>query len=395
MCMSTIAAEPLPNTFPGYRRGDGRVGVRNHLVVLSTVALTARLAERAAEAVPGAICLNGDYCRGLQDADATMQRAVLDRLVTHPNVGAALVLTFDRAAAAELRSRLADAERPLHVLAMMDAQGMEDAVTRARAALVELDTLRAGAMRSCCDLAELTLALECGGSDTTSALAANPVIGHLVDRVVAGGGQAIVSETAEFIGAEDIVRSRAATPEIGTRIVERIGGVERIMAADGEGYRGVNPTRENIEAGLTTLVEKSMGAIAKTGGAPFAGCLEFAEPPRAPGLHFMDTPFFTPVSLTGMVAAGAQIVLFALGVFNPSGAPLAPTVRLSGNTRTLADWGAEIDIDLSAVITGRKGPGDMALEAGQSVTRILGGETTAAERCGEGQVIVPTTAPLF
>ena len=266
---------------------------------------------------------------------------MLERLVTHPNVGAALVLTFDRAAAAALESRLSDAGRPWRVLAMMDAQGMEDAVARSQTALSELDTLRALATRSCCELAELTLALECGGSDTTSALAANPVIGHLVDRVVSSGGRAIVSETAEFIGAEDIVRARAATPEIGAAITDCIARTERIMAADGESYRGVNPTRENIEAGLTTLVEKSMGAVAKTGRAPFAGCLEFAEPPQGPGLHFMDTPFFTPVSLTGMVAAGAQIVLFALGVFNPGGAPLAPTVRLSGNARTLADWGRD------------------------------------------------------
>lgn len=393
--MSTTAAEPLPDHFMGFRRGDGRVGVRNHLLVLSTVALTARLAERASEAVQGAVCINGEYCRGLQGTDAALQGAVLERLVTHPNVGAALVLTFDRAAAAALESRLSDAGRPWRVLAMMDAHGMEDAVARAQAALSDLDTLRTPATRSRCDLAELTLALECGGSDTTSALAANPVIGHLVDRVVSSGGRAIVSETAEFIGAEDIVRARAATPEIGAAITDRIARTERIMTADGESYRGVNPTRENIEAGLTTLVEKSMGAIAKTGRAPFAGCLEFAEPPKGPGLHFMDTPFFTPVSLTGMVAAGAQIVLFALGVFNPGGAPLAPTVRLSGNARTLADWGAEIDIDVSAVIASGKGPAEIAPGAGDTVTRILEGETTAAERCGEGQVIVPTTAPLF
>lgn len=393
--MSTTAAEPLPDHFQGYRRGDGRVGIRNHLLVLSTVALTARLAQRAAEGVAGAVLVNGDYCRGLQGADAALQRAVLDRLIAHPNVGAALVLTFDRAAAAALESRLTEVGRPVRVQAMMDAAGMEDAVTRARRALAELDAMRTQATRSRCHIAELTVALECGGSDTTSALAANPVIGHLVDHVVGRGGCAIVSETAEFIGAEEIVRARAATPGIAEEITARIARTERIMAGDGESYRGVNPTRENIEAGLTTLVEKSMGAVAKTGSVPFAGCLDFAEPPGAPGLHFMDTPFFSPVSLTGMVAAGAQIVLFALGVFNPSGAPLAPTVRISGHAGTLSDWANEIDIDVSAVITEGARPAAIAPAAGRAVARILEGDRTAAERCGEGQVIVPTTAPLF
>lgn len=403
MSMSTTAGDPrlaanepdVPASFEGFLRADGRVGIRNHVVVLSTVALANRLAELACAPFPEVVRIAGEFTRGLQSADAELQDLTLARLARHPNVGALLVITHDAASARRWTSQLQALGRPLEVIAFMGCSGVADAVERCRLALGRLRERAADAQRSRHPLAALTVALECGGSDASSAICANPAIGRFVDRLVALGGSAIVSETAEFIGAEAIVRAQAATPDVAERILQCIANTEARMAGDGDHYRGVNPTAENIEAGLTTLVEKSMGAACKIGGARIRSCLAFGEPPGSAGLHFMDTPFFSPCSITGMVAAGAQITLFAMGVFNPSGNPLAPTLKLCGNPRTIATWHDGIDLDLQRMADGTLSLADAAVLVQAAVAECASGSTTRTERWGEGQFIVPKTMPSF
>lgn len=378
----------------GWRRHNGRVGVRDHFVILSTVALTNRWAQLIAARVPGALVIAGDLMRGLQGPDARLQARIVDSVVRHPNVGRALVLTHDESALRELRQLWSDAGKPLEVLSFMAQRGVAGAVEAGVAAARRLREAP-GDARTAIRLDDLGLALECGGSDPTSALAANAVIGGFVDRVVSEGGFAIVSETAELIGAEDAIRRRCASPEQAQRILEAIAARERQMAADGQDYRGINPTPENIAAGLTTLVEKSMGAVVKTGRGAFAGLLHFGEPPRGPGLYVMDTPFFSPVSITGMVAAGANVTLFGIGVFNPSGCPLAPTIKVCGNPDTVRDWPDMVDVDVSAILAQ-----GMALDAGVNaladrVRAVCSGALTHTERWGEGQLMVPKSLPAL
>jgi altronate dehydratase large subunit len=397
--MSTIAADRVGAAdgafFHGYHRTDGCIGVRNHLLVLSTVALTNRWAALAAAGRDDAVVVAGDFLRGLRGGDAALQDDVLARLATHPNVGAVLILCFDRAAAADWHERMTASGRPATVLSLMAQPGMAGAVAAAQAALDALEVRRNAAARAPAPLSALTLALECGGSDATSAICANPAIGRFVERLIGAGGAAIISETAEFIGAEDVVRQRAVTLEVARRVLACIDAAEARTAEDGERYRGVNPTQENIEAGLTTLVEKSMGAVCKIGDLAIDGCLGFAEPPPAGGLYFMDTPFFSPVSLTGMVAAGAQITLFALGVFNPSGNPLAPTVKICGNGNTLAVWGDSIDIGLAELVARRMTLDEAAALIAATTAEIAGGAPSRAEHWGEGQIIIPKTSALI
>jgi altronate dehydratase large subunit len=267
-------------------------------------------------------------------------------------------------------------------------------VAAGREALGDLAASRC-TVRETAGLAALTLALECGGSDPTSALASNAAIGRFVDRVVDAGGTAVVSETVEFIGAEPVVDARTDDAGVRADICSRIAERERWHSQDVEDYRGVNPTAENIAGGLTTLVEKSMGAVAKTGTRAFVGALGFGEVPMRPGLHFMDTPFFTPLSLTGMVAGGANLVLFGLGQYNPSGCPLVPTIKICGNAMTTARWRDGIDIDASAILSGTASLDDVADEIAVFVSEVASGKTTAAERWGEGGIIMPRNhAPL-
>jgi altronate dehydratase large subunit len=374
--------------------------VRNHLAIVSTVALSNRIAELAAqhhEAQTGehVLQVKGDFQRGLQNSDARLQDQVLAQLVDHPNIGAALVLCHDRRAAQGWTKRLEGAGKPIEVMAVMDSQGVQRAIDLAAQAMARLGAQVRGQTRVPCPFSALTFALECGGSDASSAVCSNPAIGRFVDWAIAQGARVIVSETAEFIGGEDVVRAQSASPEIAQAIIDCIAATEARMAGDGDHYRGVNPTAENIEGGLTTLIEKTMGAVCKIGSAQFVGCLSFGQAPSAPGLHFMDTPFFSPCSITGMVAAGAQVTLFSMGVFNPSGNPLAPTIKVCGNPKTLRDWGDGIDVDLSHLITGEMRLDNAGQAVAHAVIEAAEGALTKTEAWGEGQFIVPRMLPTF
>lgn len=400
--MSTTAPEHRPAAagdpaawFQGFHRQDGSVGVRNHLLVLSTVALTNRWAQLAAEPLDDALVLTGDFLRGLRGNDAAVQDATLRALATHPNVGAALILCFDRVSGQQWRRWASGLAGPVEVLVMMEQDGMAAAIQSAQSAAARLDAERRKAQRAPAPLSALTVALECGGSDATSAVCANPAVGRFVERLVGAGGTAIVSETAEFIGTEPIIEQRAVNDDVRRRILERIAAADQRMHDDSSRYRGINPTAENIEAGLTTLVEKSMGAVCKIGDCTLDGCLDFGEAPAAPGMYFMDTPFFSPVSLTGMVAARAQIVLFSIGVFNPSGNPLAPTLKICGHAGTLKTWHDTIDVDVSAVASGHESLDAAADRIQHAVQHVSNGDTTKNERLGEGQFILPKTCPLI
>lgn len=392
--MSTMSTDGDP-LGEGWARATGAPGVRNHVLAFSTVALTDGVTRRAAAAVPGTLAVTPQFERGLRGEDAAVQDRVIRAIVAHPNVGAALVVTHDRAAAEALAQAFSDCGKPVAVRALMDCEGMDDAVSRMAEDLRRVGARAGEATRVPLRLADLTVALECGGSDASSAVCANPAIGRFVDRLIDAGGTAIVSETAEFLGGEAIVRQQSRSPGTAQAILACLEREERLMLETGQDYRGVNPTQENIEAGLTTLTEKTMGALSKIGRSSFAGCLGFADRPAAPGLYFMDTPFFSPTSLTGMALGGAQVGLFAMGVFNPSGMPLMPTLKVCGNPATLERWADSIDVDVAALLTGAEDLDAGADRIHRAVCGVVSGETTRAECWNEGQVIAPrVTAAL-
>ena len=396
--MSTTVSELMPQRpaqFDGFLRHDGRVGVRNHVAIISTVALCNRIAQLAAAEIGSVLVIEGDFQRGLQTEDAALQEELLAKLLNHPNIGAALVLCHDRKTAQRWRQQIASSHKPAEALAVMDSRGVQHAIDTVSQALHRLTRRANEAKRVTCPVSALTFALECGGSDASSAVCSNPAIGHFVDWAIEHGATVIVSETAEFIGAEAVVKAQSVSSDVADLINACIRTTEQRMAGDGDHYRGVNPTPENIEAGLTTLVEKTMGAVCKIGNARFEGCLRFGEAPSRPGLHFMDTPFFSPCSITGMVAAGAQITLFSMGVFNPSGNPLAPTLKVCGNPDTVSSWADGIDVNLSGLIRGDMTLDQAADQIAQAVGRAASGAISKTEAWGEGQFIFPRHLPAF
>jgi altronate dehydratase large subunit len=380
--------------FLGYRRPDGRVGVRNHVLVLSPTGLTSQAAARISSLVRGTIAVTSGYGRGQIGADATLQFDTLVGLATNPNVAATLVLAAGSDIVQSYVDAIAPSGKPVQGYSLPDAR--EDAL-----ALVDLGVRAATQMvrdassqrREACDVRELCIAVECGHSDATSGLVCNPLAGALTEYVVAAGGSAMFSETLEWTGAEHLLARRAVDAKVAEQILSAVASRERMARAAGGDYRGQNPGPQNKAGGLTTLEEKALGAIAKGGRQKIVGVLQPAERPRGPGLYLMDTPFFSPESMTAMIAGGAQIVLFTTGAGNSYTSLVAPTIKMSANPQTCARLTEQIDIAASDAVTGKASLEDVTGAAIAKLIDVASGTLTYGEIVGEGSEVVSRLGP--
>jgi len=380
-------------TFAGYRRSDGRVGVRNHVLVLSPTGLTSAAAARVSSLVRGTICVASGFGRGQVAADAKLHFDTLAGLATHPNVAGVVVLS----AAADISQSYADAVaatgKPAIGLSLPgaheDALALVDAGVRSATRLVrEASALR----REPCEVAALCVAIECGHSDATSGLVCNPLAGRMMERIVAAGGQAMFSETVEWTGAEHLLAQRAASPEVARKILAAVGERERRVRESGGDIRAQNPGPQNKAGGLTTIEEKALGAVAKGGRQPIRGVLEPAERPQGSGLFLMDTPYFSPESITAMVASGAQLVIFTTGAGNSYTSLIAPTLKMSANPAATARLTEQIDFIATGALD-RTATMEELTDAG--IARLLDiadGTLTFGEIVGEGSEVVSRIA---
>ena len=328
------AYSPLP-TFLGYRRGKGRPGARNYLLVLNLTGLTAPSARHVARDLRGARLVSmphGTAITGRGEANVTK---TIECLARHPNVGAVLVLSAVGKKADALVDRLSDDPRPVVAVTLdtvsRDALSFRIAALRAGAHLLS-DISRQ--QREPFPLSDVMLALECGMSDPTSGLAANPLLGFVTDRLIASGGAAVMGETLEWLGSEDHLAHRAATPGIAKAIRAAVDRREEQARSSGLDLLGNNPNEANIAAGLSTIEDKAVGSVSKSGSGPISSFLDYGERIEGSGLALMDGPSYTPESLTGLVAAGSQVALFTSGVGNSYVSRLAPTIKLTGNATT-------------------------------------------------------------
>ncbi|MGI9418271.1 MAG: UxaA family hydrolase [Geminicoccaceae bacterium] len=366
--------------FFGYPRSSGRAGTRNHLLILSVTGLTGPSAARIAERVRPSLCLGTPYGSGLLGEDRDAHDRGLRGFVCHPNVGAVLVIGADPPQVDSIADAAATAGRPVEAISLdacgHDALTLTDRGIRAAAHLLrDLSRRR----RQVMPLAELFLALECGRSDPSSGLVSNPLVGMISDRVVEAGGASVIGETTEWLGAERGLVARAATPEIGEAIAAAAARRETMAVDAGIDLIGNNPSQTNTDAGLTTIEEKSLGAVAKSGRSTIKGVLGYAEPPPKPGLWLMDAPAYAPESLTGFAAAGANLALFTTGVGNSYGSALMPTLKISANPETVARITEQLDFDASAILTGDHGLHEMSVALEATLCDIASGGLTWAE----------------
>lgn len=247
--------------------------------------------------------------------------------------------------------------------------------------------------RVSCGLDALTLGVKCGLTDTTSGIASNPAIGVVADMVIESGGTVVFGETPEVIGAEHILAKRAATPGVEQDLYRVVKECEERVKASGMDIRGANPAPGNIAGGITTIEEKSLGAIKKGGGKTLQGVLGYGEIPTGKGLYFMDGPGRTPEALTGLSGAGAQIIIFPTGGGSPAGSLISPVIKVTGNPRTAQRLKDHIDIDVSRIIKGESTLEEAGESVFQELLNVASGKATKSERLSYGMISIWNIGP--
>lgn len=369
----------------GYRRPDGRMGVRNHVLVLSTCGCANVVARRIAAAVPGAVAVPCAKGCGQVGSGIEIMRRCLVNLALNPNVFATLLvgLGCETTKPYELAERIREvSEKPLEVMTIQDCGGSERAVAHG-VELARALAAQAAAVERCeMGLGDLVLGTNCGGSDATSGLAANPVVGVVSDAVVAAGGTVMLGETTELIGTEDILAARGAAPEVSEDVYRIVHGLEKSFAEAGVDVRGANPSPGNMAGGLSTLEEKALGGISKGGTSRIAEVVAYGAVPAKSGLVVMDTPGYDIESVSGMTAGGAQVLIFTTGRGTPIGNPLIPVIKVTGNVETFARMADNMDFDASGVIEGAQTIDELGSSLLELLERVCDGEQPAAERLG-------------
>ena len=369
-------------TFEGYERPDGPAGVRNYVAVVPTSVAASPIADEIADRT-GENVRSTPHQMGSDPPEAAREQIerTLIGVGTNPNVGAALVVSLgtETTDPEEIADGIADAGRDVETLSIREAGGtvgaLETGVEHASALWDGIADLS----RVECDASELVFGVECGGSDATSGIAANPGVGAACDRLVEDGGTASFSETPEFIGAEHILSERCVNETVRERMLDRVDLRESTAELMGVDLRGAQPSPGNQEGGLTTIEEKSLGAISKGGTSPIRGIVDYAEQlPVGGGLVLMDTPGYDVESVVGKVAGGAQVIAFTTGRGSTTGNPLAPVIKVTGNPKTAERLANNMDVDASTVIDGESldSVGERIYE---KLLDVASGERTAAE----------------
>lgn len=384
-------------TLPLYQRKNGEAGVRNRIAVISTVACANHVVEQIAARVPLADPYTHPYGCDQLGGDLKLSFHCLARMGGHPNVGAALVvgLGCEEILAEELCAEIAKTQPRCAWFNIQEAGGTSASIDRG----VEIITRYAAEL---CEekwvdtpLSALTVGLECGGSDYTSGLAANPAIGKMAEQLCDAGCKVIFGETAELMGAEGILKKLCARPEHYEWICERIKRVEQVALDMKVDLRGTQPSPGNIAGGLTTIEEKSLGGVCKIGTLPIQDVLDFAQPAKTPGVSFMDTPGNDLACSLGLSAAGAQILVFSTGRGTPMGFAASPVIKVTANAKVAERMGENIDADLSGILRRT-----MSLrEGGAMLFRLLintaEGTPTAAERLGHREFSLYRISPIL
>ncbi len=385
--------------FNGFRRADGRVGTRNLVAVVSTVNCSATVVRRIAgafteqrlgeyEAVDGVVPItHGSGCgMSARGEGLEVLRRTLVGHLAHPNVGAALVIGLG-CEVNDIDGLLAagglQAGDTLRTLAIQDSGGTRQAIERGVAAVQELLGVANRAQREAVSTRHLVLGLQCGGSDSFSGVTANPALGRAADRLVAAGGTVVLSETPEIFGAEHLLLDRACDPAVADALRERLDWWQRYVAGQGASLDN-NPSPGNLAGGITTILEKSLGAVMKSGTSPLRGVHRYAERIDGPGFVFMDGPGYDPCSVTGEIASGANLVCFTTGRGSVFGGGIAPSLKLSTTSALAARMADDIDYDCGRILGGERTLDQAGEDLFDLILATASGRRSASERNGLG-----------
>ncbi|MDD1784786.1 UxaA family hydrolase [Burkholderia gladioli] len=392
------AAAPLD--FQGFRRADGRVATRNYIGVISTVNCSATVTKLVSQhfAAPGALdaypnvdgivpithsfgCCIDHHGEGIQQL-----RRTIGGYVRHPNFAGVVIIGLGCEANQMGAMFVAEGVEPgplLVPLVMQEEGGTQKTVDAAIRAVEAMLPLANQARREPLPVSHLSVALQCGGSDGYSGITANPALGAAVDLLVSHGGTAILTETPEIYGAEHLLTRRAVSREVGEKIVERIHWWESYAERE-KGSIDNNPTPGNKAGGLTTILEKSLGAVAKSGSSPLMGVYRYAEPIDTNGLVFMDAPGYDPMGATGQIASGANLVVFTTGRGSCFGAKPAPSIKVATNSAMYRRMVDDMDINCGEIMEGGASVEQKGEEIFRMIIEVASGGKSKSEALGVG-----------
>jgi len=365
-------------SFKGYRRANGSVGVRNHVGIISTVACANDVAGWIGSRVPGTVPFVHQQGCGNPGPDFAMVHRMLGSLGANPNLGAVLLVSLGcEGPVDDIQQAIAKTGKRVERVVIQEIGGATKAFNEGARLAREMLGDISGLQREDIDESELVIGVKCGASDTTQGIGANPAVGAMCDMVVKAGGTCVFGETPEMLGTEHILAKRAKDEKTGKSIYEIVEGVEKRAAILGVDIRGANPSRGNIAGGLTTIEEKSLGAIVKGGTTTIQAVLEPGEYPKGKGLYILDGPGQEPKAVTALAAAGAQIIMFATGIGAPQGFPFVPVIKVTANPRTAEHLSEHIDafVDIFGDAPIEKHGSDIH----ETMLAVASGRTTKAE----------------
>ncbi|UOF91537.1 UxaA family hydrolase [Fodinisporobacter ferrooxydans] len=376
----------------GYRRENGAVGVRNHVVVIPVDDLSNAACEAIANKVPGTIALSHPYGRLQYGEDLELHFRTLIGTGRNPNVAAAIVVGIEENWAKKIADGIAETGKPVAYFGI-EGYGDFETIRRASWKAKEFMQQASESVKEPVDFKDLIISIKCGESDTTSGLGSCPTVGVVVDRLVAAGATVLFGETSELTGGEHLIADRMATAVLKQKFMKTFNDYVSFIESQDANLLGSQPTQGNIKGGLSTIEEKAMGNIEKTGTCPVVGVLKPAEAPNGPGLHFMDTSSAAAECITLMAAAGAVLHFFPTGQGNIVGHPIEPVIKLTANPKTARGMREHIDLDVSGLLARTihlQQAGDALWDV---MVRTLNGRLTCAEALGHREFVLTRLYP--
>ncbi len=367
--------------FWGYRRPDGSVGIRNHVLILPTIVCATQAAKQITELVHGTVSFIHQHGCAQVGVDYEQTFRTYAGIGANPNVYGVVVLGLgcETHQARSVAGEIAKTGKPVEVVSIQDHGGTLYAIAEGAKIAAKMVQDASAQRRVECGFDELIVGTECGGSDACSGLSANPAVGVVSDKIVDVGGTSILAETTELIGAEHLLARRAVDDKVAKRVYEVIQAMENRAIRMGVDIRTGNPSPGNIKGGISSLEEKSLGAANKAGSRPLQELIDYAQKPSKKGLVWMDTPGHDIEQLTGMTAGGAQIVLFTTGRGTPTGSPIAPTIKIATNSAIFERMGDNIDMNAGTIIDGSESLESVGERIFDEILQVCSGKLTKAE----------------
>ncbi|MBZ5752161.1 UxaA family hydrolase [Metabacillus rhizolycopersici] len=369
----------------GYRRPNGKIGIRNHLLIIPTVICANHVANRIQQAVPSSVAIPHQHGCSQIGEDKDRTHKLLAGMGKNPNVGAVLLISLgcEVIDAKVLKKEIEEETgKPVEWIDIQDAGGSVKAIQKGSEVVKSLFKEIEKVPQVDVPLSELILGVKCGGSDATSGLCSNPALGKAADQLLGHGGTIVMGETTEIIGAEHLVAQKAVSEEVANKLYAYVDNFEKEVERIGADMRGGNPSPGNIEGGLSTIEEKSLGCISKAGTAPLKDVLSFAEEIPGNGYYFMDSPGNDIECVSGMAAAGVHMVCFTTGRGTPTGNPIIPVIKITGNEHTAVKMLDNIDVDTSPVMKGKETTEEAGNRILETVIKTAQGELAKAEILG-------------